>query len=246
VGPPTTDHVLSFVPQGPAGTRGFRQIDGWIDDVLPLLDGQPRRLVLSVPLVPTGSTFASVIAGDGHRRLTKLGAALRAADRGRSVIRLGWESNAAWPRWRAVGHERDYRRAFRAVVRTLRAAAPRLRFEWNLTCNAPSEPPAWYPGDHYVDLVGMDCYARTIGRSDRWSGPLNWLAGFAQQHGKRIAVSEWGTSLNDATLVRTFLCWANQHSVAYHNYWDVQKAGEADTRLERQPEALAAYRANCV
>jgi hypothetical protein len=169
VGPPATDHVLSFVPQGPAGTRGFRQIDGWVDDVLPLLDGQPRRLVLSVPLVPTGSTFASVIAGDGHRRLTKLGAALRAADRGRSVIRLGWESNAAWPRWRAVGHERDYRRAFRAVV----------------------------------------------------------------------------TSLNDATLVRTFLCWANGHSVAYHNYWDVQKAGEADTRLEQQPEALDAYRANC-
>src|SRR5688572_27566644 len=68
-GPPPTTHISSFIPQGLQGTRGFLEIDGWITDVLPLVQGSTRQLVVSVPLVPAGSTLASVLDGDGHRRL---------------------------------------------------------------------------------------------------------------------------------------------------------------------------------
>jgi hypothetical protein len=247
-GPPPTTHISSFVPPGRDGTRGFRQIDGWIEDVLPLVEGSTRRLVVSLPLVPAGSTLASVKEGDGHRRLTKLASALRASGHGRAVIRLGWESNGSWfPRWYAGegGDPVGYRRAFRAVVRTLRAAAPGLRFEWNVVCHSLPEVVPWYPGDGYVDLVGMDCYARSATEKNRWPAALEWAAAFAERHGKRVAISEWGTSLDDAGLVRTFLRWAQAHSVAYHIYWNAPPApGEEDTRLSGQPRAAEAYRQN--
>jgi hypothetical protein len=60
-----------------------------------------------------------------------------------------------------------------------------------------------------------------------------------------MAVSEWGTSLDDADLVRSFLRWAQANSIAYHIYWNVPpNPGEADTRLAGQPSAAAAYRQN--
>ena len=270
-GPPPTTYVASFVPRATPDpeVRDFLAIDDWIEDNLegdhPRLEGQSRRLVLSVPLVPNDSSLTDVIAGDGHRRLTRLGQALRDAGRGRSVVRLGWESNLRWPNWSAVGHEVEYRRAFRAVVRTLRAAAPGLRFEWNVGCKYPlPASPEWYPGDHYVHLVGLDCYATSAETGpwqDKWQPALESVAAFAGQHSKRIAVSEWGQSRNDADLVTSFLCWANEHGVTYHIYWNaLPKPGAKnpedaeDMRLwdldttppsVLQPEAAEAYKANC-
>jgi hypothetical protein len=246
-GPPATTHIHSFIPQGREGTRGFDEINGWIDDVLPLVEQSSRRLVLSVPLVPAGSTLGSVADGDGHRRLTKLARALRASGRGRAVIRLGWESNGTWFRWNADDDRQPfaYRRAFRRVVQTLRAAAPRLRFEWNVVCELLPDAPRWYPGDRDVDLVGQDCYARTADQWARWQRALDSVAAFAQRHGKLMAVSEWGTCVDDPGLVRSFLRWAQEHSIAYHLYWNLAPGpNECDTRLAGLPQAAQAYREN--
>ena len=244
-GPPATTHIHSFIPQGEEGTRGFLEIDDWLADVLPLVRRSDRRLVLSVPLVPAGSTLASVAEGDGHRRLTKLARALQAGGRGRAVIRLGWESNGKWFRWYAPDQPFAYRRAFRTVVQTLRAEAPRLRFEWNVVCEVVPEAPRWYPGDRSVDVIGQDCYARGPNQWARWERALDSVAAFAGRHGKPMAVSEWGTCVDDPGLVRSFLRWARAHSIAYHMYWNVPPVrDECDTRLLNLPQAAQAYREN--
>jgi sugar phosphate isomerase/epimerase len=96
--------------------------------------------------------------------------------------------------------------------------------------------------------VGQDCYARDGSVRDpwgHWRRALESVAAFARERGKRMAVSEWGTSLDDADLVRSFLRWAHANSIAYHIYWNVPPIpGEEDTRLAGQPNAARAYLEN--
>jgi hypothetical protein len=93
--------------------------------------------------------------------------------------------------------------------------------------------------------VGQDCYARSTNEWARWERALDSTAAFGHRHGKQMAVSEWGTCVDDAGLVRSFLRWAQAHSIAYHLYWNREPGtNECDTRLEQLPQAAQAYREN--
>lgn len=74
---------------------------------------------------------------------------------------------------------RLYVRAWRRVVRLIRAeGATNVRFVWSPNVPSPGSPSlkACYPGDRYVDLVGMDGY--NAGSAADWGGWLSFTQVF--------------------------------------------------------------------
>jgi hypothetical protein len=92
----------------------------------------------------------------------------------RLVLRPAHEMNGSWYPWSAgEGVEpSDYRRMWRRLhERFTDAGVPGDRVRWLWCVNAEStvdlDPMAFYPGDDYVDLVGVDGY--NFGDSADWS-----------------------------------------------------------------------------
>ena len=174
--------------------------------------GQPYTMVYGIPPIPEweDASMAECAAGDYNEKWTTFGHTLTDAGLGSSIIRLGWEMNGDWYRW--GGDAAAYRDCFRQVVTTVRAVAPNLKFDWNVNRGGSTGIPdtselqnVAYPGDEYVDIIGVDSYDSWVD----WNWALNdpeqglnaWLA-FARQHGKKLSFPEWGlytTTYDDGT-----------------------------------------------
>jgi len=123
----------------------------------------------------------------------------------RTVIRLGWEMNGNWYVWSATtGLETTFINAFRNVVNSIRSTAPNVQFDWCVNKGNQSNTNGWaaYPGDAYVDILGVDFY-------DFWDPSftdaqfnanaakvpsLNDVAAYCRAHGKQMALDEWGVA----------------------------------------------------
>ncbi len=192
------------------------------------------RLEYSLPLFPAGkgNSLADCADGryDGH--WAELGHNLVAAGLAGTVVRPGWEFNGDWYPWAAKGHAAQYVGCFRHVVTTMRATpGERFRFDWNPNLG-PGKLPAEqaYPGDAYVDYVGVDAYdtsswSRLLGGDHG----LRFWSGFAALHHKSLAIPEWGVTGggggrgDDPSYIDhmlSFMTSAKNH-VAYEQYFDV-------------------------
>ncbi|WP_336491538.1 carbohydrate-binding domain-containing protein [Methylobacterium nigriterrae] len=170
-------------------------------------------------------------------------------------IRTGWEMNGTWFPWSAQGHEQAFVGAFQQFVDTFRSVSDRFKFEW--TPNVGNDwfvhPADAYPGDAYVDVIGMDFYWNT-----QWEGTdpvgawnslvtrssgLQWQQDFAAAHGKPTAISEWGTSSSDAgPFFQKAGQWFTQHNMLYQSYWDYTDGSYAGKLDSGQfPEAGAVF-----
>ena len=134
-----------------------------------------------------------------------------------------------------------YAGAFRHAVTAMRTAAGQhFTFDWSVAPSYP-DPGQAYPGDAYVDIVSADLYDDTwaVNPKDHaasWNRflteptGLNWLAGFTQQHGKRIAFPEWGLNWrcdghggdDDPYFIDQMRSWINNHDVAYETYFNAE------------------------
>ena len=198
------------------------------------------RLVLGVPmLVDGGGNLADGAAGDYDRYFRELAQKLVAAGDGAATIRLGWEFNGRWFPWRVsprAGNPDDAREFvadWRHIVILMRSASgSHFKFDWTVNDGSSDiNPTTAYPGDAYVDFVGVDAYdegwANNGGRiadpSLRWNQiarqqyGLNYWAAFARSHGKRLSVPEWGLVTNspngggdDPTYIRHMYQWLKQ------------------------------------
>ncbi|RYZ36776.1 MAG: beta-mannanase, partial [Myxococcaceae bacterium] len=152
---------------------------------------------------------------------------------------------------------------FRRIVTAMRTQQPNAGFEfdWNPNYDISSaDLAATYPGDAYVDYIGLDMYdqgwngaypipAGCTGSCalTRWQsvwnsqfGPaLTKFKNFAQSHGKRLSVPEWGVN-DGATMgggdntyyVQQMLAFIFNpaNNVGYHSYFDIQ-AGDGHHQL---------------
>ncbi len=194
-----------------------------------------RRLILGVPILPgawdrsgpSGGMDAkkpvSLAAGargeyNGHYKA--LAAKLVQYKLGNSILRLGWEFNGGWYTWRAAGQEKDWVEYWKQIVTTMRAVpgAEKLEFCWNPTQSWLQFPAdKAYPGDDYVDYVGIDSYDQSWAK-DTYPFPegatpeqilarqkkawydvilngthgLKFWVDFAKKHNKPFALPEWG------------------------------------------------------
>ena len=121
------------------------------------------------------------------------------------IVRLGWEFNIKSFPWAAGGREAQFVAYWRRIVTIGRKAAPSVRYDWcPLAGNANANVVAAYPGDAYVDVIGLDAYdtARVGLTGDaRWKHQLDrpyglvWHRSFARLHGKPMSFPEWGLTV---------------------------------------------------
>jgi hypothetical protein len=211
--------------QGPGGVGAFAAWRGrandvvvdwparktWDDIINPawlynIWKNTPETKVFGVAPVPEGdssATMAGCAAGSYNDKWRQFGANIKAAgldDEG--IVRLGWEFNGNWYKWSAR-NPGEFAECWRQIVGTVEQVAPALRWDWNLNRGrgqGVADARLAYPGDDYVDIVGIDSYdmwpaARDeAGWQQQYAGEygLKFWADFAAEHGKPLSVAEWG------------------------------------------------------
>lgn len=226
------------------------------------------RLVLSVPMWPSaGGSLAELASGTRNRYFRELAHTLINEGRGNTIIRLGWEFNTPFFRWqvKTKSDAEHYAEAWRQIVRTMRSVpGQHFQFVWNPDlADRGIDPALAYPGDEYVDDIGLDVYDRSQepGQTpqQRWDGLLHqryglrWHAQFAASHGKPLAFPEWGlvhdpdvgtAGEDDPLFVRNMHGWFASHNTAFENYFaDPSAHGAAfDIDGDAFPDAAKVYR----
>jgi hypothetical protein len=204
--------------------------------------GSPYRTVYSIPLIPsTGGTLAQGATGAYNAHFTKLGQALVAGGDSDAILRLGWEFNGAWYRWSAKSDPAAFAAYWRQIVAALRAVpGSSFQFDWSPVLGQGAvAPDRAYPGDAYVDYIGLDVYDQDWfpGWSDpyqRWQNlltqayGLRWHRDFAAAHGKPMTFPEWGLMTrtdghgggDDPYYIEKMHDWIASNPVAYALYFE--------------------------
>jgi len=197
-----------------------------------------RRLILGVPIIPgawDGSgtkqglnahqkiDFETGATGAYNLHYENLAKRLVKYHLGNSILRLGIEFNGGWFAWRVKGNPKAeaFAAYWKQIVTTMRAVpgAEKLEFTWNpgLGCYCSFDPEKAWPGDAYVDYIGLDTYDDSYAKGTYpWpkdSTPqqieaiqkrvwetvfvkgafgLNYWKKFAEKHHKPLAFPEWG------------------------------------------------------
>lgn len=208
-----------------------------------------QRVTYSIPMLPDeGGTLAQGASGAFNNHFRVLALALVAGGSGSATLRLGWEFNGTWFKWsiNAPNGAADYAEYWRQIVTTMRSVpGANFKFDWCPT-NGSSyvdgkqlDAASAYPGDAYVDYIGMDIYdqswaAHKADPAARWNefvtqkDGLKWQRDFAGAHGKQITFPEWGLGHrldgngggDSPVFIERMYEWIRTSPVAYHNYFE--------------------------
>lgn len=246
--PAGVDAYGDWLEREPTYAIDFLATDSWslISDPIWWLDGwqgSPYHVVFSVPMIPSdGSTLAQGAAGDFDHHFTRLAQNLVAYGYGDATIRLGWEMNGNWFAWTGQTDPTSFRAYWRNAVDAMRAVeGSSFRFDWNPIAGGSFPVDTLYPGDAWVDIVGLDVYDQ--GWWPGWQDPVNrwheimyqpygliWHREFAAAHGKPISFPEFGLSDSPAHhgggdnpyFVEKMYEWIgmNKEDVEYYAYFE--------------------------
>jgi len=183
----------------------------WPVDMFEPFDG---LLVLSLPPYPAAlGTNLDCAMGDYNDEWAQLGTFLNERGRPDTILRLGWGPNDLAHEWHVASNAdgtpnqtdlQNWLDCFRNVVTAVRSTAPQVRIDWTFNSIGPSriatfDPYVTYPGDEYVDFVGIevfDMYPPTRTDAD-WDAACNAPTGlctlfdFARAHRKQVGIAEW-------------------------------------------------------
>jgi hypothetical protein len=166
----------------------------------------PYTKSLGVAPIPEGdasATMAGCANGDYNDKWVQFGNNFKAAGLDTTtIIRLGWEFNGDWYKWKATDPG-QFVKCWQQIVTTVRTVAPALRWDWSVNRGVSAglaDATQAYPGDDYVDIVGVDSYDMWPGANgdqgwdQQYSGPFGtkFWADFAKQHGKKVSFPEYG------------------------------------------------------
>lgn len=219
--------------------------------MLPILSWEPWDYTRRSSGEQPAYRLSEIIAGrfDGYLRSWASGIAVLGYP---VVIRFAHEMNGFWYPWceQANGNHRgDYVRAWRHVHDVFRqAGADNVSWLWspNVTYAGAAPLKGLYPGDAYVDWVGLSGYYGTAGREsyisfDQIFGrTLRELASFTR---KPIVVTETGAT--DATgrqahwITQMFAQLPAHRQIVGLIWFETDK--EIDWRISIRPAAAAAY-----
>jgi len=242
---------------GPAGVA-FQQ---WV-----AADPKGHQLIDTQNVIPDGQATdpnwtAACAAGDYNSYASEFATKMVAAGFGYSVIRLGHEMNGTWETdslGTTTAQWRQWGQCFAQEVTAMRAVAgAHFLFDWSINEGYRDIPLAdYYPGDAYVDIVGISFYDQSgyplppVGSPDRWlaltSEPmgLNVVYAFAAAHDKPIGFGEWGTVTtqgDDGNYVTHMGEFLASHDVAYQAWFDANDLHIYPLLTSMDPRSVAAY-----
>jgi hypothetical protein len=130
-----------------------------------------------------------------------------------TVIRLGHEPNGNWYPWSTNNDPNAmtrYRQAFQHAHDAVKAVCPLVRFDMclNVGNGGLAAIAGHYPGDAYVDIMGLDFYDYAINKSiPQFVTSQNHcgftdISAFAIAHRKKFALNEWALGTNPDVVVR--------------------------------------------
>jgi hypothetical protein len=227
-------------------------------------DAGQKQLSLSLPMLPAdgSATLADGAAGTFDQMFRDYAATIVRFGFADAVLRIGWEFNGDWYPWAASKDPESYKSYWRRIVSAMRSVpGAKFRFDWNMDGGWTNfMPEQAYPGDEYVDIIGVDLY-NIVWNKDidtpegRWNfyvtqrRGLNWVRDFAAAHGKPISFPEWGTGKqpsggggDDPYFIEQMAKWIRENDVAYHAYWDHTGGYNAQLSNGKQPLAGAAFK----
>ena len=187
---------------------------------------------------------------DDYRTVAKT---LIAAGYSDAVLRLGHEFDGTWVQWSARDNEQGYIAAFRHVRDVFEQESSKFRYEWT-GMNAPWRFHARgaYPGDAYIDIIGLDIYYRSQGEIpdkvwNRYEATLTAHRDFAIERGKPVSYPEWGRGYDDTDrFVDLMHGWfsdlpdSGPGSLAYQSYFNEQDRS-ANYDLDKLPTVKRRY-----
>ncbi len=187
---------------------------------------------------------------------------------GNAYLRLGWEFNGSWFKWRVTNavDAADFAAYFRNIVISMRSVrGEAFKFVWNPNAGGSYNsysPGQAYPGNAYVNVIGTDLYdeswVQPLTPQHAWAGQLteswglDWLAAFAAAQGKPIVFPEWGVARrddghglgDDPYFVNEFAAWISSHGVAWTNIFSFDDSQQDDITDGGFPQALKEFRAD--
>lgn len=233
--------------------------------------GSQVTVAFTEPMLPEsvpGVTIQACGAGAYDSYWRQFGTNISAYGLGDSIIRLGWEFNGNWYIWQAIDPT-AWVKCWQQIVTSARATAPGLQWDWNVNRGVSAgltDPTLAYPGDAYVDTIGVDSYDMwpPATTAANWNQQLNGTQGllywlnFAKAHGKQFAVPEWGNVMPNATApganaggdnaayVNDMDGFFQTHSaiLAYESNFQGPSTGGVYGTGTQVPAASAAYRAD--
>lgn len=251
------------------GGMRTHQLDGW---AAWRAERPGSRLVYGIPLVAGDDAggFAGVAAGAHDAHFSAAARALVASGHADAVVMPGWEANN--PRigpWQACDDPAGFVSAFRHVVTLMReVAGAGFGFIWSSALfvapdRALDSLRSYYPGDPYVDHVGVNCYDLGHDTDARAHSDNHWLhlanapgglqefRDFARECGKPECFPEWGLDLpggphhgggDDPAFVAQVLSWyAASPDLAFQSYFDWDWDDARGSALSHFPRARAYY-----
>jgi Glycosyl hydrolase family 26 len=229
-------------------------------------DPAGRQVVLTQNLIPDseGSNpdwTSQCAAGDFDSYAVLLASNLVKAGFGYSVIRLGAEMNGTWnvgSLGSTAGEWAQWGACFAREVQAMRTVpGSHLLFDWDVNANYRNIPlAAFYPGNAYVDIIGVDAYDASgmplppVGSPERWaklvSEPegLDAIKNFAVAHGKPLSIPEWGTVAtegDDANYVTNIGAFVAGNDVAFQAWFDAGDNHIDQLSRSEAPLSLTAY-----
>jgi hypothetical protein len=212
-------------------------------------------------------TQASIAAGVDDAYITQC--AQDAANWGWPIFcRPNWEMNGWWYNWSPFdgsGNARtgcaptDYIAAWQHYRSIFASIAPNVSFIWcpHLWIQfkfdgsaSPYVPTDMYPGDAYVDWIGMDAYGGaadwTYMQTGQGYGMNNWAA-FATSHSKPLMLCEWalsdGATGDSPTWMSNLTGWMDANLVTRAAvYFEFNNGAGHNYVLESLPNSAAAFR----
>lgn len=228
--------------------------------------GQPYRIVYSIPMLPsTGATMATGATGAYNFYFADMAANFIARGQGNAILRIGWEFNGNWYPWgNAVAA--TFVSYWQQIVTAIRGVTgANFKFDWNPTLGvgALGNPEPSYPGNTFVDYIGLDAYDQGFGVNytdpvARWNEMLNgtyglvWHRDLALAKGKPMSFPEWGLFIrsdgnngggDNPYYIQKMYDWMTTNNVGYQAYFEFDASdGQHYMEGTQFPNGAAKYR----
>jgi hypothetical protein len=269
----TSPTVAGVYLPGSNGWAGMDGAGGSLNYLLTAYRGSGYTLSLGVPIIPTNSSGAAVgtlaqgATGAFNSYYVTLAQTLVAGGQPNAYLRLGWEFDGSWMPWAATSasSEASFSSYFQQIVTAMRSVSgEQFRFVWNPDAGAFTQAgysvAAAYPGNAYVDVIGLDAYDQSWAvpqtPANAWASTtlpaLTAAQQFASSNGKPLAFGEWGLAIrsdghglgDDPYFINQMVAFMENsaNDVTYESYFDAN-SGAVNSLITGGsfPSSLAAF-----